>query len=73
MEERIDQDRRDRLVEMFTNTAELLTNGDALEVVRILENACRRASAELEEGILEALINGEEIGEDPTPDPADGN
>lgn len=73
MEERIDQDRRDRLVEMFTNTAELLTNGDALEVVRILENACRRASAELEEGILEALINGEEIGDDPTPDPADGN
>ena len=73
MEERIDQDRRDRLVEMFTNTAELLTNGDALEVVRIMENACRRASAELEEGILEALINGEEVGDDPTPDPADGN
>lgn len=66
MSEAITPERRNKLVEMFASTAEFLTNEEALEIVEIMENACHRASAELEESILKALIEGS-VQEDPTP------
>ena len=60
MNEVINAERRDALIESFTNVArmDLLTNMDALMVLEILRRVCKRASVELEEGILKAMIDG---------------
>ena len=65
MDEILDAERRDALIDKFTRIAkaDVLTNADALAILEIAENACRRASAELEEEMLRALIDGR----DPTP------
>lgn len=62
MNEVINAERRDALIESFTNIAkmDLLTNMDALMVLEILRRVCKRASVELEEGILKAMIDGPE-------------
>ena len=62
MNEVINAERRDALIESFTNIAkmDLLTNMDALMVLEILRRVCKRASVELEEGILKAMIDGSE-------------
>lgn len=67
MNEVINAERRDALIESFTNIAKmnLLTNMDALMVLEILRRVCKRASVELEEGILKAMIDGPESEEDP--------
>ncbi len=68
MDRRLTPERKDALVNMFTKTADMLTNGDALAIIEILERACNRASAELEEDMLRALIEGNEIEEGPASD-----
>lgn len=67
MNEVINAERRDALIESFTNIAkmDLLTNMDALMVLEILRRVCKRASVELEEGILKAMIDGPEDENDP--------
>lgn len=69
MNEIMDAERRDALVEEFVRVAnaDVLTNMDGLTILEILKKACERASAELEEGILTALITGEEIEEEDLP------
>ena len=46
------------MIDMFTNIMRLdvLTAMETLTIVNILEGACKRASVELEEGILKAMI-----------------
>ena len=68
MDEILQEERRDALIEKFTHVAkaDVLTNADALAILDILGQACRRASAGLEEDILAALIDGVD---DPTPGP----
>lgn len=65
MDEIMDPEHRDELVERFTKIAEadVLTNAEGLAIVKILEEACRRESAELEERMLLEMIKG-----GPTPD-----
>ena len=65
MNEILTAERRDALIDKFTRTAkaDVLTNADAIAIISILEEACRRESANLEEAMLRALIEGE----DPTP------
>ena len=67
MNEVINAERRDALIESFTNIAkmDLLTNMDALMVIEILRRVCKMASVELEEGILKAMIDGPESEDDP--------
>lgn len=67
MNEVINAERRDALIESFTNIAkmDLLTNMDALMVLEILRRVCKRASVELEEGILKAMIDEPKSEDDP--------
>ncbi len=67
MNEILEPERRDALVREFANVAnmDVLTNMDGLLILKILEDACSRANAEIEEGILKAMIDGPEG--DPTP------
>lgn len=62
MDEILTAERRDALIDKFTRIAhaDVLTNADALAILEILGDACKRASASLEEDMLKALI------EDPT-------
>lgn len=62
MEEILTPEHRDELIERFTHVAkaDILTNMDALTIVKILEEACRRADAELEEEMLKAMLEGDE-------------
>lgn len=74
MDEILKEERRDALIERFTQIAkaDVLTNGDAIAILDILGQACRRASAGLEEEILAAMIEGD--GSDtPTPGPEEEN
>lgn len=68
MDEILEEERRDALIEMFTNTAKanVLTNAEALTIIKILESACARAQVELEERFLKAMIEGS-IEDAPTP------
>ena len=65
MDEILTAERRNALIDKFTRTAQadVLTNADALAILEIVEQACKRASADLEEGMLLAMIEGA----DPTP------
>lgn len=60
MDEILTAERRDALIDKFTDVAkaDVLTNADGVAILEILGDACKRASAELEEGILKALIEG---------------
>ena len=60
MDEIITEERKKNLIEMFTAVAEkdLLTNMDALTIIQVLEDACRRKTAELGEEIMKAMIEG---------------
>ena len=62
MDEILNSKHRDDLIERFANVAkaDLLTNMDALAIVNILVEACRRASVNLEEEMLRGLIEGED-------------
>lgn len=62
MNEILTAERRDALIDKFTRTAQadVLTNADAIAIISILEEACRRESANLEEAMLRALIEGED-------------
>jgi len=65
MDEILNAERRDALIKKFTEAAkaDVLTNADALAILEIVEQACKRMSASLEEEMLLAMIQGE----DPTP------
>lgn len=60
MNEIMDPERRDALVKEFVSVAnsDVLTNMDGLTILEILKQACERASADIEEGILKAMIEG---------------
>ncbi len=60
MEENLPQERREALIDMFSNIvrSDVLIAMEALTIVNILEGACQRASVDLEEGILKAMIEG---------------
>lgn len=62
MDEIMEAERRDALIELFTEIAktDVLTNMDGLLVIQILEQACDRAKVELHEGFLKAMISGED-------------
>lgn len=62
MEKILTPEHRDELIERFTNVAkaDILTNMDALTIVKILEKACQRASANLEEEAMKMLLEGDE-------------
>ena len=70
MDEILEAERRDALIESFTSIAkmDLLTNMDGLMVIEILRRACSKASVELEEGILKAMIEGPESEDEPGPE-----
>ena len=62
MDEIITEERKQGLIEMFTAVAEqnVLTNMDALTIIQVLEDACRRKAAEIDENIMSALIEGDD-------------
>lgn len=68
MNEILTPERRDALIDKFTRIAQadVLTNADALAILEIIGQACKRASAELEEEMLRVLIEGEDptLGEE---------
>ena len=60
MNEILTPERRDALIDKFTRIAhaDVLTNADALSILEVIGQACKRASADIEEGILKAMIEG---------------
>ena len=62
MDKIMSPDHRDRLIELFTEVAktDLLTHADEFVIINVLENACKRASADLQEEMLRGLIEGKE-------------
>ena len=61
MEEMLSEERKRRLVKAVTEAVEkdILTNMDALMILQILEDACRKAMTEKYEDIISDRIEGD--------------
>lgn len=59
---RMDEDRKQRLVELVTDTvnADILNEEDALGIIDICQGACERAQQELMEEYLKTALGGEQ-------------
>ena len=62
MDEILEEERREALKKHFAEIADkdLLTNQDALMIIEILHQACKRKQAEISENIMIEIMNGDD-------------